>query len=182
MELIPGYAPQGLTGTYFGVYYLLSGVVAAIGTSAVGLVADLAGDGAAWASWACCALLGFASALAVNAMRGSRSLEAAAGPQRTVGAAGAEPAAAEAKRMAPHGTDSPARMTADAASPEAAPCDSPSKAAAPGTLPPPATVPHPEPAGTPGSPEGDTPLPTAPHADSVPADAQRRANLLHRNR
>jgi MFS family permease len=78
MELIPGYAPQGLTGTYFGVYYLLSGVVAALGTSAVGLVADLAGDRAAWASWACCALLGLASAAAVTAMRGSRSLAAAA--------------------------------------------------------------------------------------------------------
>ncbi|HEX2144282.1 MAG TPA: MFS transporter, partial [Glycomyces sp.] len=49
MELIPGFAPQGLTGTYFGVYYLLSGIVAALGTSAVGLVADLAGERAAWA-------------------------------------------------------------------------------------------------------------------------------------
>lgn len=78
MELIPGYALKGLTGTYFGVYYLLSGVVAALGTSAVGLVADLAGDRAAWASWACCALLGLASAAAVTAMRGSRSLAAAA--------------------------------------------------------------------------------------------------------
>lgn len=312
MELIPGYAPQGLTGTYFGVYYLLSGVVAAIGTSAVGLVADLAGDSAAWASWACCALLGFASALAVNAMRGSRSLAAAAaaGPQRIAGAAGsaeapagaaaetpAGVAAAEAKRLAPHaepasfdaphgtdspirvtaatapcdspsraaapgtsprvaaephaepapadapprtallGTDSPIRMTADAAPPEAAPCDPPSKAAAPGTSPlaaaephaelapadsaprttphgtdspalmtaeaaspeaapcdspaktaipstPPlaAPAPHAEPAGPPGSPEGDTPLPTSPHAEPAPPDAQRRANLLHRNR
>jgi hypothetical protein len=74
LELIPGYAPEGLTGTYFGVYYLLSGVVAALGTSAVGLIADLAGDGAAWASWICCALLGLASAVAVTALRGSRSL------------------------------------------------------------------------------------------------------------
>jgi predicted MFS family arabinose efflux permease len=74
LELIPGYAPQGLTGTYFGVYYLLSGVVAAIGTSAVGLIADLAGEQAAWASWICCAVLGLASAVAVAALRGSRSL------------------------------------------------------------------------------------------------------------
>ena len=81
MELIPGYAPRGLTGTYFGVYYLLSGVVAALGTSAVGLVADLAGDRAAWASWICCALLGLASAVAVAALRGSRSLAMAQAPR-----------------------------------------------------------------------------------------------------
>ncbi len=74
MELIPGYAPEGLTGTYFGVYYLLSGIVAAVGTSGVGLIADLAGTSAEWASWLCCALLGLASAAAVAALRGSRSL------------------------------------------------------------------------------------------------------------
>jgi MFS family permease len=74
MELVPGYAPSGLTGTYFGVYYLLSGVVAAVGTSGVGLVADLAGTNAEWASWLCCAALGLASAAAMVALRGSRSL------------------------------------------------------------------------------------------------------------
>ena len=74
MELIPDYAPPGLTGTYFGAYYLLAGVVAAVGTSAVGLVADLAGAEAAWAAWICCALLGFASAAAVKF--GSRSMAA----------------------------------------------------------------------------------------------------------
>ncbi|MEU5875786.1 MFS transporter [Glycomyces sp. NPDC047369] len=59
LELVADRAPQGLTGTYYGVYYLLSGVVAAVGTAAVGLVADLA---APWASWLACALLGLASA------------------------------------------------------------------------------------------------------------------------
>jgi hypothetical protein len=118
MELIPGYAPQGLTGTYFGVYYLLSGVVAALGTSAVGLVADLAGDHAAWASWLCCALLGLASAGAVAAMRGSRSLaRAAAGP--AAGAPKAEPQASGSEGDAPQG-DSALRSDSRAGGPSRA--------------------------------------------------------------
>jgi hypothetical protein len=71
LERVADQAPQGLTGTYYGVYYLLSGIVAAVGTAAVGLVADLAGTGAPWASWLCCALLGLASA--ALAMRGTRT-------------------------------------------------------------------------------------------------------------
>jgi predicted MFS family arabinose efflux permease len=118
MELIPGYAPQGLTGTYFGVYYLLSGVVAALGTSAVGLVADLAGDRAAWASWLCCALLGLASAGAVAAMRGSRSLaRAAAGP--AAGAPKAESQASGSEGDAPQG-DSALRSDSRAGGPSRA--------------------------------------------------------------
>jgi predicted MFS family arabinose efflux permease len=104
MELIPGYAPQGLTGTYFGVYYLLSGVVAALGTSAVGLVADLAGDRAAWASWICCALLGLASAAAVAAMRGSRSLARAVAAPPSGGAQGPARQAPPAQGVAPQGS------------------------------------------------------------------------------
>lgn len=125
MELIPGYAPQGLTGTYFGVYYLLSGVVAAIGTSAVGLVADLAGDGAAWASWVCCALLGLASAAAVTGLRGSRSLAAAQPQAATVGATRDGAPTAGASRAAAVPETAPPAASAEAASTGASRADAP---------------------------------------------------------
>ncbi|WP_204745515.1 MFS transporter [Glycomyces paridis] len=68
LERVADTAPAGLTGTYFGVYYLLSGLLAALGTAAAGLVADRAGTAA---SWLCCAALGLASAAAVA--RGTRN-------------------------------------------------------------------------------------------------------------
>jgi MFS family permease len=66
LELVPGFARDGLTGTYFGVFYLASGVVAALGTAAVGWVMDGGphGDVPA-AAWLVCTGLGLASASAV---------------------------------------------------------------------------------------------------------------------
>ncbi|MDA1362617.1 MFS transporter [Glycomyces luteolus] len=162
MELIPGFAPQGLTGTYFGLYYLISGVVAAIGTSAVGFVADMAAERAAWASWTCCALLGLASAAAVIGLRGSRSL-AAAQPQA---AASSADASERTPGDAPQGEspsgpgDEQRRAPHDAASAE--------------------TAPRAEPQDT-ASRNGPTPGTEPPAAASPKPSAQRRANLLNRN-
>ncbi|MFF0090110.1 MFS transporter [Streptomyces canus] len=58
MELIPGFGRSELTGTYFGIFYVVSGVAAAIGNTAVGWAMDT-GDRL---PWGCCALLGLASA------------------------------------------------------------------------------------------------------------------------
>ncbi|MFI2780611.1 MFS transporter [Streptomyces sp. ALB3] len=70
MELIPGFGRQALTGTYFGVFYAVSGIAAAVGNAAVGLAMDAAlraGDdsGAALLPWACCLVAGLASAAGV---------------------------------------------------------------------------------------------------------------------
>ncbi|MFJ8764540.1 MFS transporter [Streptomyces clavifer] len=67
MELIPGFGRSELTGTYFGVFYAVSGVVAAVGNTAVGWAMDEAQRGGAGSAvallpWACCLLLGLASA------------------------------------------------------------------------------------------------------------------------
>jgi MFS family permease len=58
MELIPGFGRSELTGTYFGIFYVVSGVAAAIGNTAVGWAMDT-GDRL---PWGCCALFGLASA------------------------------------------------------------------------------------------------------------------------
>ncbi|MET9679186.1 MFS transporter [Streptomyces coeruleorubidus] len=65
MELIPGFGRPELTGTYFGIFYVVSGVAAALGNTAVGWAMDTGEHGAAWLPWLCCALLGLASALGV---------------------------------------------------------------------------------------------------------------------
>ncbi|MGW7509450.1 MFS transporter [Streptomyces massasporeus] len=65
MELIPGFGRPGLTGTYFGIFYVVSGIAAAVGNAAVGWAMDTGEQGAAWLPWACCALFGLASALGV---------------------------------------------------------------------------------------------------------------------
>ncbi|MEV6309410.1 MFS transporter [Streptomyces sp. NPDC051840] len=66
MELIPGFGRPGLTGTYYGIFYLASGVTAAVGNTVVGWAMDAGGGGdAAWLPWAFCALLGLGSAFGV---------------------------------------------------------------------------------------------------------------------
>ncbi len=63
MELIPGFGRPELTGTYFGIFYVVSGIAAAVGNTVVGWAMD-AGDrgGAEWLPWACCSVFGLASA------------------------------------------------------------------------------------------------------------------------
>ncbi|CAL9334516.1 Multidrug resistance protein MdtH [Streptomyces sp. enrichment culture] len=67
MELVPGFARPELTGTCFGIFYVVSGVAAAVGNAVVGWAMD-AGErsGAGWLPWACCALFGLASASGVT--------------------------------------------------------------------------------------------------------------------
>ncbi|AIA01603.1 MFS transporter [Streptomyces noursei] len=66
MELIPGFGRPELTGTYFGIFYVVSGVAAAVGNTVVGWAMDTgARTGAGWLPWACCTLFGLASAGAV---------------------------------------------------------------------------------------------------------------------
>ncbi|MFF9117567.1 MFS transporter [Streptomyces massasporeus] len=66
MELIPGFGRPELTGTYYGIFYVVSGIAAAVGNTVVGWAMDTGGRGdAAWLPWVCCALFGLASALGV---------------------------------------------------------------------------------------------------------------------
>ncbi|MEU2062468.1 MFS transporter [Streptomyces sp. NPDC013455] len=66
MELIPGFGRSELTGTYFGTFYVVSGIAAAVGNTVVGWAMDTGErGGAGWLPWACCALFGSASALGV---------------------------------------------------------------------------------------------------------------------
>ncbi|GGS36348.1 MFS transporter [Streptomyces violaceus] len=63
MELIPRFGRPELTGTYFGIFYVVSGVAAALGNTAVGWAMDTGESGGhTWLPWVCCALFGLASA------------------------------------------------------------------------------------------------------------------------
>jgi hypothetical protein len=66
MELIPGFGRPELTGTYFGIFYAVSGVAAALGNTVVGWAMDTGeGTGAEWLPWVFCAVFGPASAAGV---------------------------------------------------------------------------------------------------------------------
>ncbi|MER5936287.1 MFS transporter [Streptomyces sp. NPDC001928] len=83
MELIPRFGRPELTGTYFGIFYVVSGVAAAVGNTLVGWAMD-AGErgGHAWLPWVCCALFGLASAGGVAWLRRRGSLPTLAEPVR----------------------------------------------------------------------------------------------------
>ncbi|WP_405966158.1 MFS transporter [Streptomyces sp. NBC_00015] len=67
MELVPGFGRAELTGTYFGIFYVFSGVAAAVGNAVVGWAMDTGERGdAGWLPWTCCALFGLVSALGVT--------------------------------------------------------------------------------------------------------------------
>ncbi|MET8575940.1 MFS transporter [Streptomyces sp. NPDC005012] len=63
LELVTRHATDGLVGTYFGFFYVISGVAASACTSAVGWAMDL-GDrtGRTWLPWLCCTAVGLLSA------------------------------------------------------------------------------------------------------------------------
>ncbi|MFG2290935.1 MFS transporter [Streptomyces sp. NPDC048595] len=75
MELIPGFGRPELTGTYFGLFYVVSGIAAAVGNAVVGWAMD-AGErtGARWLPWACCLAFGLVSAAAVGRLHRLRTL------------------------------------------------------------------------------------------------------------
>ncbi|MFD7703758.1 MFS transporter [Streptomyces caelestis] len=80
MDMVPAFGRPGLTGTHFGIFYVVSGVVAALGNTVVGWAMDAGRQGdAAWLPWACCALAGLASALGVVRLRRLGSLPAPPG-------------------------------------------------------------------------------------------------------
>ncbi|MBT2423179.1 MFS transporter [Streptomyces sp. ISL-22] len=83
MELIPRFGRAELTGTYFGIFYVVSGVAAALGNTAVGWAMD-AGErgGHAWLPWVCCALFGLASAGGVAWLHRRGALPTQAEPVR----------------------------------------------------------------------------------------------------
>ncbi|MFM9372973.1 MFS transporter [Streptomyces sp. Da 82-17] len=63
MELIPGFGRPELTGTYFGLFYVVSGIAAAVGNTVVGWAMDTgAHTGLPWLPWLCCLSFGLASA------------------------------------------------------------------------------------------------------------------------
>ncbi|KQV04441.1 MULTISPECIES: MFS transporter [unclassified Kitasatospora] len=64
-ELIPAFGRASLTGTYYGVFYLVSGLAAALGNASVGWAMDTAD----WAPWLLCCALGLTCALAVARQR-----------------------------------------------------------------------------------------------------------------
>ncbi|MFJ3667252.1 MFS transporter [Streptomyces sp. NPDC090106] len=81
MELIPGFGRPELTGTYFGVFYVISGIAAAVGNTVVGWAMDTGRRGdAEWLPWVCCALFGLASALGVAWLRRLGSLPSPSRP------------------------------------------------------------------------------------------------------
>lgn len=75
MELIPEFGRQSLTGTYFGLFYVASGIAAAVGNAVVGWAMD-AGEvsGRPWLPWLCCLAFGLLSAAGVERLRRRRAL------------------------------------------------------------------------------------------------------------
>lgn len=70
MELIPRFGRPELTGTYFGIFYVVSGVAAAVGNTVVGWAMDTGERGGhAWLPWVCCAVFGLMSAAGVGWLR-----------------------------------------------------------------------------------------------------------------
>ncbi|MFD5067478.1 MFS transporter [Streptomyces sp. NPDC058369] len=83
MELVPAFGRSRLTGTYFGIFYVVSGIAAALGNAAVGWAMDTGGrTGAGWLPWACCLGLGLASAAAVARLHRVGALPGEPAPAR----------------------------------------------------------------------------------------------------
>jgi MFS family permease len=93
MELIPRFGRPELTGTYFGIFYVVSGVAAAVGNAVVGWAMD-AGQGTdrGWLPWVCCAVFGLVSATGIAWLHRLGALPATPAP--------ASPAPADARSSA----------------------------------------------------------------------------------
>lgn len=73
-EAIGRFAGNRLTGTYFGAFYLASGVFTVVGTSVTGAVLDRSGGSLTWPPAVLCAAAGLLSALAVLRLHRRRVL------------------------------------------------------------------------------------------------------------
>ncbi|MGW0748126.1 MFS transporter [Streptomyces sp. NPDC002587] len=81
MELIPAFGRANLTGTFYGFFYTVSGVAAAVGSAAIGWSMDTAGHtGLTWLPYVCCLALGLTSAAAVANLHRRRALPADQAP------------------------------------------------------------------------------------------------------
>ncbi|MEU8328599.1 MFS transporter [Micromonospora sp. NPDC048839] len=86
LELIPAFAGHGLTGTYFGLFYLVSGVLAAGCTAAVGATVDTSdGAGVPAAAWLLTAAVGLVSAGTVWLLHRRGQLTPAPAPASAAG-------------------------------------------------------------------------------------------------
>ncbi|MFJ8856126.1 MFS transporter [Streptomyces sp. NPDC102437] len=75
MELVPGFGRAELTGTCFGLFYMVSGIAAAVGNTVVGLAMDTGErTDTPWLPWACCLAFGLSSAAAVARLHRRRVL------------------------------------------------------------------------------------------------------------
>ncbi|MFJ3921506.1 MFS transporter [Streptomyces sp. NPDC090022] len=84
MELIPAFGRAELTGTFYGLFYGVSGVAAAGTGAGVGWVMDTATHGGpTWLPYACCTALGLASAAAVTLLHRRRALPRPPAPATT---------------------------------------------------------------------------------------------------
>ncbi len=89
MELIPGFGRPELTGTYFGIFYVVSGIAAALGNTVVGWAMDTGkANGTDWLPWICCALFGLTSAAGVAWLHRGGSLPASRVPATTAAPTG----------------------------------------------------------------------------------------------
>lgn len=77
-ELIGGFGGARLTGTYFGAFYLVSGVVTVCLTALVGTAMDHGGGPLTWWPAALCAGIGLLAAVAVTALHRGGHLPATA--------------------------------------------------------------------------------------------------------
>lgn len=76
-ELIPSFGTDQVAGTYFGVFYLVSGVVAAASTAAIGWVSGLGGRSTGWLAALVCVGIGLTCAAGVAALERRGSLRPA---------------------------------------------------------------------------------------------------------
>lgn len=120
MELIPAFGRPGLTGTYYGLFYAVSGIAAAAGSAGIGWAMDSAGStGPSWLPFGCCLALGLTSAAAVARLHRRRALPAAAEPQAA--AAGPPAATVVPPAAVPPAADTPASPAAAQALPATVP-------------------------------------------------------------
>ncbi|MFE7546154.1 MFS transporter [Streptomyces platensis] len=75
LELIPAFGRAELTGTYFGLFYVVSGIAAALGNTVVGWAMDTGEHTRTqWLPWACCLGFGLVSAAGVAWLHRLRGL------------------------------------------------------------------------------------------------------------
>ncbi|MFE1442247.1 MFS transporter [Streptomyces sp. NPDC058739] len=83
MDLVPAFGRPELTGTFYGLFYAVSGVATAAVGAGVGWAMDTATRGGpAWLPYACCTALGLASAAAVTLLHLRGALPGPPAPHR----------------------------------------------------------------------------------------------------